>query len=277
MDTITGCKVVACAIGSPNVGNICLTSRAADLTSVMSIVDKSNVERLITLSTSAVAVCCWRDFGQITRPLLHLLKQPRVLDGDYRLIGECLSSSIWRSANGRTSVQDLLIARTEGNPFFLEESVRILVETKVLTGEAPIAWLRRLTVADPRDHSGDLGGAHRPAVARGQGDLASSIGHRQGRTLAAYKLGACPMPVSYRMPAAERDQLMALGREPLAVLSDAQELKGITRAQMQALELYPATPLPDAVPQPHYEIVAMLPRDEAGKIRRGKLRDERGG
>src|SRR5262249_114307 len=30
---------------------------------------------------------------------------------------------------------DLLIARTEGNPFFLEESVRTLVETGVLVGE----------------------------------------------------------------------------------------------------------------------------------------------
>ena len=30
-------------------------------------------------------------------------------------------------------------------------------------------------------------------------------------TLAAYKLGACPMPVSYRMPAAERDQLIGMG------------------------------------------------------------------
>jgi predicted ATPase len=29
-----------------------------------------------------------------------------------------------------------LIARTEGNPFFLEESVRMLVETQVLVGEA---------------------------------------------------------------------------------------------------------------------------------------------
>src|SRR5262249_40036503 len=29
----------------------------------------------------------------------------------------------------------LLIARTEGNPFFLEESVRTLVETEVLVGE----------------------------------------------------------------------------------------------------------------------------------------------
>jgi predicted ATPase len=31
----------------------------------------------------------------------------------------------------------LLIARTEGNPFFLEESVRTLVETGVLAGTAP--------------------------------------------------------------------------------------------------------------------------------------------
>ena len=33
------------------------------------------------------------------------------------------------------SLKHLLIARTEGNPFFLEESVRTLVETKVLEGE----------------------------------------------------------------------------------------------------------------------------------------------
>ena len=31
-------------------------------------------------------------------------------------------------------LKQLLIERTEGNPFFLEESVRTLVETKVLTG-----------------------------------------------------------------------------------------------------------------------------------------------
>ena len=36
-------------------------SRAADSTSVCSTVCKSNVERLMTLSTSAVAVCCWSD------------------------------------------------------------------------------------------------------------------------------------------------------------------------------------------------------------------------
>jgi class 3 adenylate cyclase/pimeloyl-ACP methyl ester carboxylesterase len=34
-----------------------------------------------------------------------------------------------------TPLKQLLIARTEGNPFFLEESVRVLVETGVLVGE----------------------------------------------------------------------------------------------------------------------------------------------
>src|SRR5439155_14526608 len=33
------------------------------------------------------------------------------------------------------SLKQLLIERTEGNPFFLEESVSTLVETKVLVGE----------------------------------------------------------------------------------------------------------------------------------------------
>ena len=33
------------------------------------------------------------------------------------------------------ALKQLLIARTEGNPFFLEESVRTLVETGILVGE----------------------------------------------------------------------------------------------------------------------------------------------
>src|SRR5262249_25505957 len=36
---------------------------------------------------------------------------------------------------GLEPLKRLLIERTEGNPFFLEESVRTLVETKVLAGE----------------------------------------------------------------------------------------------------------------------------------------------
>jgi class 3 adenylate cyclase/tetratricopeptide (TPR) repeat protein len=36
---------------------------------------------------------------------------------------------------GLRSLKEMLVARTEGNPFFLEESIRTLVETKVLVGE----------------------------------------------------------------------------------------------------------------------------------------------
>lgn len=72
---------------------------------------------------------------------------------------------------------------------------------------------------------------------------------------AVYKLGACPMPISYRMPAAERDQLIALA-SPTAVISDALDLKGITRSQMRSLDRYPVTPPPDAIPQPFKAIAS---------------------
>ena len=59
-------------------------------------------------------------------------------------------------------LKQLLIARTEGNPFFLEESVRTLVETGVLVGE-PGAY--RLDAGPPDDSgashgAGGAGGAH---------------------------------------------------------------------------------------------------------------------
>jgi class 3 adenylate cyclase/tetratricopeptide (TPR) repeat protein len=48
--------------------------------------------------------------------------------------GEILNSVLGND-NGLQSLKQLLIERTEGNPFFLEESVRTLMETKVLVGE----------------------------------------------------------------------------------------------------------------------------------------------
>ena len=58
-------------------------TRAADSTSVLSTVCRSKVERLMTLSTSAVAVCCWSDSAQF-------IEQANVLDGDDGLVGESL-------------------------------------------------------------------------------------------------------------------------------------------------------------------------------------------
>src|SRR5262245_58132332 len=48
--------------------------------------------------------------------------------------GEILNSVLGND-HGLQSLKQLLIERTEGNPFFLEESVRTLVEAKVLVGE----------------------------------------------------------------------------------------------------------------------------------------------
>jgi tetratricopeptide (TPR) repeat protein len=44
-------------------------------------------------------------------------------------------NSVLGNDHGLKSLKELLIERTEGNPFFLEESIRTLVETKVLIGE----------------------------------------------------------------------------------------------------------------------------------------------
>jgi class 3 adenylate cyclase len=48
---------------------------------------------------------------------------------------EALLRTLMGSAPELASLQQLLIARTQGNPFFLEECVQTLVETGVLTGE----------------------------------------------------------------------------------------------------------------------------------------------
>jgi class 3 adenylate cyclase/tetratricopeptide (TPR) repeat protein len=48
--------------------------------------------------------------------------------------GEILNSVLGND-DGLESLKQFLIERTEGNPFFLEESVRTLVETKLLAGE----------------------------------------------------------------------------------------------------------------------------------------------
>src|SRR5262249_27205016 len=57
----TGRVLVDRALQADDRGHIRFTDRAADLTNVSSTVCKSKEERLMTLRTSAVAVCCCRD------------------------------------------------------------------------------------------------------------------------------------------------------------------------------------------------------------------------
>ncbi len=104
---------------------------------------------------------------------------------------------------GLVPLTQLLMARTQGNPFFLEESVRTLVETGVLVGDAG-----RLSSGPTARHlagaghgAGAAGGAHRSAAAGGQtpapdrrrhwhrGALAAAAGHRRH-----VRRGAVPQP-----------------------------------------------------------------------------------
>jgi len=60
----------------------------------------------------------------------QLRVDPLPRDGAEELLQALLGTD-----TGLASLQNLLIRRTDGNPFFLEESVRTLVETKALAGE----------------------------------------------------------------------------------------------------------------------------------------------
>ncbi|MGH7401914.1 MAG: AAA family ATPase, partial [Candidatus Rokuibacteriota bacterium] len=60
-----------------------------------------------------------------------------------RTNAEALLDSVLGEGAGLDSLKTLLVERTAGNPFFLEESVRALVETRVLTGEPGAYRLER--------------------------------------------------------------------------------------------------------------------------------------
>ena len=66
-------------------------------------------------------------------------------------------------------LKELLINRTEGNPFFLEESVRSLAETGILIGEKGAYRPVLKTKASYAEHGADCsGGAHRSLASRGE-------------------------------------------------------------------------------------------------------------
>ena len=104
-------------------------------------------------------------------------------------------------------LKPLLIARTEGNPFFLEESVRALVETGVLVGERGAYRLAHALpeLAGAGDRAGRPGGAHRPLATGGEAPApdrcrrwhgsapATAAGHcRDTRGTPAAQPGAAP-------------------------------------------------------------------------------------
>ena len=65
---------------------------------------------------------------------------------------------------------------------------------------------------------------------------------------AIWKLGACVLPLSAKLPAAERDELLALGK-PAVVIADWPDVEGLRGADVLGSE-GDASPLPDVIPQP---------------------------
>ena len=88
---------------------------------------------------------------------------------------------------GLEPLKRMLIARTEGNPLFLEESVRALVETGALVGRARgvPAGAAPPGHPGPRHGAGRPGRPHRPAGPRRQGAPADGVGGREGRAVRA--------------------------------------------------------------------------------------------
>ena len=82
-------------------------------------------------------------------------------------------------------LKPLLIERTEGNPLFLEESVRTLVETGALVGERGAYRLARPsdTIQIAADGPGDHRRAHRSAASRGQAPAPGRRRRRHGRAV----------------------------------------------------------------------------------------------
>jgi hypothetical protein len=86
--------------------------------------------------------------------------------------------SLLGSDKSLDALKQLIIERTEGNPFFIEESVRTLVETGVLAGERLHPGGPRTPRSRPRPP--DSWPARHP-LARGQAPAAGGPSHRQGR------------------------------------------------------------------------------------------------
>lgn len=75
-------------------------------------------------------------------------------------------------------------------------------------------------------------------------------------TQAAWKVGACPMPIAPTMPLPERDHLLALA-DPAVVVGDWNDINGLTSTDVvTALEGEELAPLPDVAPRPFKAIAS---------------------
>jgi hypothetical protein len=82
---------------------------------------------------------------------------------------------------GLGPLRRLIIDRTEGNPFFMEEIVQSLFETGALVRNGTVRLTKPLgALTLPPHGAGDAGGAHRPPAVGAEGATADAGGARQG-------------------------------------------------------------------------------------------------
>ena len=89
---------------------------------------------------------------------------------------EALLSTLLGNAPDLLPLKSLLIERTQGNPFFLEESTRTLIETKVVVGRRGAFHLASPLVEHSRARhgAGHPGRPHRSAGPRGEAPAQSA-------------------------------------------------------------------------------------------------------
>ena len=156
-----------------------------------------------------------------------------------------------RRRERRRRCERLLIERTEGNPLFLEESVRALVETRALVGERGDVPAREGAGDDPGpgDGAGDPRRAHRPPARRAEAAAPGGRGRRQGRAV---------RPAAWRSPTSTRTrctrglaQLQAGGVPLRDVAVPRPRVHVQARAHARGRVLEPARRAPAAAPRRH--------------------------
>ena len=78
-------------------------------------------------------------------------------------------------------LKQMVVERTEGNPFFIEETVQSMFESGALVRNGKVSLAQPLSsIKIPREREEHSRGAHRPAIDPGKGSPANALDHRKG-------------------------------------------------------------------------------------------------
>lgn len=75
-------------------------------------------------------------------------------------------------------LRELIIAKTEGNPFYMEETVQVLLDEGALMRNGMVKLTKPLGTENSSYGAGDSGFAHRPFTYEREIPFTNAIGHR---------------------------------------------------------------------------------------------------